>query len=1614
MINIIKLVNLILILYNQLDIGFSQYNLYHTETNPNLNPFDYDCLYQYLDYPIPEKYGLFPWCIRQETFDKDLKRCDGNEITFKQLKINNISVADLLHWNAVVEIMDLYEKYLLLPNLVNENEIYCNCSHLLKFGKFCEYDIDRDDNDERMFTSFFWFSDHINNDGDVFDTPSTCFIGIQCQTNLVCLDWRQICNGIVDCDSGEDEPAELCLQMESNECDVDKEFRCQIGVCIPFNLQFSSIGYCFDRSDWSKTIDLHRNINLFQICSQYPSTECDEINHGWKKFSCHNGQYMSFGDLTLKTSQSGRTCGNNYHLMYLKELFSNKNEEDRCWKSMICLTGFDYLFSQINCSPNKTTNDCDQVEFYFPSNSIVYSYVFFLYENINRNNWLIYSGPNAICYKKDYCPNKTWTFTRQDLVCFYVDEKIFSWKNFYEYVVQMFSSCYSSSHLPVHIKANTLYQCNLSQTFISIYRVKDKTKDCFFNEDENKDIDLCSLKINGKFECFTNSSECIRQLSVFDKEYDCSDGSDEYFETVQTNFLGPNDNYHPWRRMDPNKIYRFNELCDNFINRHIFPKESNETDETDCEHWLYSCDSPYTNCDQIWNCRDGHDELNCGSQSQLYNSYIRERFHCKTNEHYCLKLINHGNDINMTCLDLNRINDGIIDCIGETDERLTNICIEKYPIDHRRRFHCQNSSECIRTDEVCDGKVDCPFEDDERICPWLFKSNSSIFRCQDALSNSPVRCDRTTLRNRQCQMKEQLWFCDLETIKSPTNQWPVQYDEFPQYANQMTQLFVKNNDNKWLCNFGFRIRSSIIDNKFYCLCPPTYYGEFCQFQSEHLIVILKIKVAYPIDKLTVFRLIIYLFNADDFILSYEEIIYSQLSTFDGPYYAYLMYERVKQLSLQQRTKSRYIRIDSYIINQTSVEYISSWKYSVLFPFLPVNKLIVELSLVNQSFRMFNCKKRCGSHGRCMFYLNSKEKEYCWCEQGWFGEYCQNKSLLNLCNQTSCAPYSQCIIINNQSKCLCSLGRFGDQCYIKHNSCTNNQCPRNGTCLPMRLNKHSSENLCICQDNFDGANCDSERSPSRIYIDKNITDIYSIRAIICITGMEFRSILQQLDRFLFDKVTSPIVIRTISRAEIGLIRVYFNFTTNFYYLVFIQLMQRPSVNASLLSTNRCKNISELFNQTILNDYSYLKRLKMYHLPCSNDSNLKCFFDEHRMCLCTNTRQSHCLLFSHSRGDCNECFNDGICLKSHTRNSDLDDNKFVCICSDCTDGSRCQFLLGNYYVTLDMLIGKEMKRGETSFAQQPTVIHLTLLALIVILVFSFIFNIISIIILSKKKLRQVGCDLYLLTLAIFSQIGLIFLLLRFIYMIISQMYIIDDQSFLEISCILLEYLVRLFPSIFDWLTVCISMERTYMIIKDVHFTQIIGLKTLKLSRWIILIVVSMNVLTTLHRPFHLILTDEIIYTGQPQGHPWCVLHFQSTLWNNYEKVINICHLVIPLIFNISSVMFFLLRRTQVELTSTVRKDKRTRQSVLIEQILKYKPLLISTIMIILLQIPRFVLTFTLSCFKHRWQRYVHLFGYLLSFLPLSAILFIYILPSPKHYQEFKAVCKRISYFRFFSNK
>ena len=81
---------------------------------------------------------------------------------------------------------------------------------------------------------------HIN--GDI-----VCYQTLECHSGMLCLDWRDICDGIQQCLEGKDE--DNCDLLEMNRCDEEEEYRCTNGMCITQEFFLDGELDCLDWSD---------------------------------------------------------------------------------------------------------------------------------------------------------------------------------------------------------------------------------------------------------------------------------------------------------------------------------------------------------------------------------------------------------------------------------------------------------------------------------------------------------------------------------------------------------------------------------------------------------------------------------------------------------------------------------------------------------------------------------------------------------------------------------------------------------------------------------------------------------------------------------------------------------------------------------------------------------------------------------------------------------------------------------------------------------------------------------------------------------------------------------------------------------------------------------------------------------------------------------------------------------------------------------------------------------------------------------------------------------------------------------------------------------------------
>ncbi|CAF1678583.1 unnamed protein product, partial [Adineta ricciae] len=216
----------------------TRYVLYYSNEHKLSYP-TFDCLY--VHYYISSKLidllrdrpssQLDAYCRRPENYERENTisyETDENIakiISFYDLKEQGVTSEQLLAWFAPIDIVEKYEK-----NDITSNFFY-NCSSPW-FGSFCQYKFPHDPS--LSFTKIVQHTLGEQSSAVKNETIGTCYRFVNgCNSELwpMCLDWRQICNGLIDCDNGEDE--QWCDQLEITKCNKN-EYRCHYGgQCIP-------------------------------------------------------------------------------------------------------------------------------------------------------------------------------------------------------------------------------------------------------------------------------------------------------------------------------------------------------------------------------------------------------------------------------------------------------------------------------------------------------------------------------------------------------------------------------------------------------------------------------------------------------------------------------------------------------------------------------------------------------------------------------------------------------------------------------------------------------------------------------------------------------------------------------------------------------------------------------------------------------------------------------------------------------------------------------------------------------------------------------------------------------------------------------------------------------------------------------------------------------------------------------------------------------------------------------------------------------------------------------------------------------------------------------------
>ena len=1519
-----------------------QLNTYNTDRNIiKSNQYQFDCLnyriqssklvYQELSDVLDMKIS---YCFRPLTNTDQLTDISmdslSKKLSFEQIYMNDITVHDLFSWSIAIEVVERYQLYMNKPDAML-NEYFYNCTPP-RFGLRCQYSFELSQAlqfNEIVEADFHSRTGYTKN-SPKNQTRMSCYVLIKCYRygRPWCLDWREVCNGKIDCfDEALDE--KFCFDMEVNQCH-DDQYRCHDGHCISSDLWEDGTGEteCLDRSD---RLD---DFNYTNSCVQDPTFRCEEHSCDPLSlaFPCGDGQCV----LPFKE------CNNGRHLLLLESMEAKGNLADRCWMAMICGTGLTNEISEDRCRQwlmNNSLNDslaqCEQ-SFEFPTVPIHSNFVYLHYENVHlklSQNEIL--PPDYICYDEDQCDGISIGSSNKSLMCFQhyeqeqlatIPDKTQYWMYVMLFVQDLFQYC-SKPYITINNKAKynnqtSLYNCENSLKLISNSRLYDTIDDCLKSDDEYYE-NSCQLQDRYRINCY-NSSMCwspiARKTACMLSGSNCSLSSPISFEG----------------------------FCDGV--KRIFCDVNGEEydDEQGCDNQI--CDNMYSRCDGYPSCSNGQDEYRCGSNV------------CPLGTQPCLSSINHT----MICLSSDFIGDDRVNCIGALDEG--EFCQSHHHTEVMSSFfRCYQKHRCLQFSQLCDGIDDClPGREDEEFC-----------------KHTPLICDKNSMH--QLTDIEQ-YICDLKTIEHKQVKFFSVYtsSNYPSLnqiiANQFDKWPTQNNNNTksrqvtthswpWHCNRGLTVRTKFKNNSdfFECMCPPSYYGDRCQYQSERVSMSLKLSSH---DRESIYAVVMNLISNDN-IEWFEQFTYIVKETCTIKLHRYLLFP-----TRPKSTNDNYsIHIDVY--DKTNLRYLGSWYFPISFHFLPVNRLGLSMNLSNLELHSSDqCSLQC-IHGECTKYMN-RNKSFCLCEQGWSGVQC-NVSIQ--CN--SCSSASLCIgSTNNHPICVCPINHHGPRCLLP-STCPINACQNNGRCLPVDIDSSKSGYACLCPVQFFGESCQYRKAR----LDVTLTNIrippYLVAYFFTLsnTSQPIETIVLRKISFFQSTVTFHVAVQS---------QLVFIEADRSFYLASLQQTPKAHITTSISSKQRCEPVEHLLDSEILSQMPYLRIPHFYSL-CLNNHSLNCFVDKDYLCLCTNDHHANCLAFNPEKNfQCPSnqlCKNDGQCLQDHTSCPSIK----ICLCPDCFYGDRCQFYSKGMGTTLDEILAYEIKSNQ-NIIKQPIVIQLSAVITILLLIIGIINSILSILTFLRKASREVGCGIYLLVSCCTSVIIILLLAVKFWLLFSSHQDVLGKKYIPIGNCFIIEPLLKVFLYYNNWLNTFVAIERAISVIQGVAFNKRTS-RLIAIGTTIATPVIIAGLLTPQLRYLY------IFYDPIDDRH-WCVVEYIKWIETYRTSFVHI-HYIGPILINIVTMIMII--------TITAHQKRRAHQkhtyyTYIKLQIEKHKHILLSTLSVILLTLPYLVISSLLTCNRTSHVFWLSLIGYYLSFFPAAFVFFIYVIPSPLYRKEYKGLILR----------
>ena len=347
------------------------------------------------------------------------------------------------------------------------------------------------------------------------------------------------------------------------------------------------------------------------------------------------------------------------------------------------------------------------------------------------------------------------------------------------------------------------------------------------------------------------------------------------------------------------------------------------------------------------------------------------------------------------------------------------------------------------------------------------------------------------------------------------------------------------------------------------------------------------------------------------------------------------------------------------------------------------------------------------------------------------------------------------------------------------------------------------------------------------------------------------------------------------------------------------------------------------------------------------------------------------------------------------------------SSCVVGDQCSLFTKGIGMTINDILRNKIQ-SNIPFAEQSALIKTAAGITMIMFVIGLINGIFSLITFHDKELRKVSCGLYLLASSITSLLTITMFTMKFWFVVLIQLHSTVRSSILRTDCAFIGPVLKLCLYLDGWLNACVAIERTVNVSKGVNFDK---KKSQRAARWILLILPIFIMGTLIHEPIHHELFEHTTQkyipinmnnnstmnmTMENEHNVLCVIRYSRSV-QTYNTITLFIHLVVPFLANLFSALFIIFGTARRR--SIAQTNKKSFKQHVISQIREHKQLLISPFILLLLALPRLIMSLASGCVNPSENPWLYLSGYFISFTPPMLVFIVFVLPSEFYRKTFK---------------